>query len=314
MKERKTGKTVPDSTEAAGTGVRPHVMVGIPAFNEERYIGSVILQAKKYTDNVLVVDDGSADRTVDIARLAGASVIQHEENRGYGSAIRHILAAAKENGAEKLVILDGDGQHDPDDIPALLAALDEGNDVVIGSRAKTGSEIPLYRRMGQKVLSRLTNIASKANVADTESGFRAYSRKAIETLELKEAGMAVSAEIVTEAAAEKLRLAEVPITVSYEGDTSTLNPVKHGMSNLNRITVMISERRPMLFFGTGGAILLLVGLAEAINVIRLYYFGNNVFAVGPSLLAILFFTTGILTVFTGVILNVIAKRIGELKR
>jgi hypothetical protein len=119
---------------------------------------------------------------------------------------------------------------------------------------------------------------------------------------------------VTEAAADNLRLAEVPITVSYEGDTSTLNPVKHGMSNMNRILVMISERRPMLFFGTGGAILLLVGLVEAINVIRLYYFGNNVFAVGPSLLAILFFTTGILTVFTGVILNVISKRISELKR
>ena len=312
MNEPKTGRAVSGAGETAGNG--PHVMVGIPAFNEERYIGSVILQAKKYADEIFVVDDGSADRTVRIATLAGADVMRHEANQGYGASIRRILARAKENGAEKLVILDGDGQHDPDDIPALLAVLDEGNDVVIGSRVKTGSEIPLYRRMGQKVLSSLTNIASKANVTDTESGFRAYSRKAIETLELKEEGMAVSAEIVTAAAAEDLRLAEAPISVSYEGDTSTINPVKHGMSNVNRILVMISERRPMLFFGTGGAILLLVGLAEAINVIRLYYFGDNVFAVGPSLLAILFFTTGILTVFTGVILNVISKRISELKR
>ena len=175
------------------------------------------------------------------------------------------------------------------------------------------NKIAGYRRLGQRFLSRMTGIASRKKLSDTESGFRAYSRKAMDALELKESGMAVSSEIVSEAAARGLEIVEVPISVSYEGDGSTFNPVKHGMGVFNRILVMISERRPLLFFSIFGGIFLAIGLATGIMVIRVYYFGSNLFATGLALVSILFITIGTLTVFTGILLNVLVRRIDSQK-
>ncbi|MFC1978321.1 glycosyltransferase, partial [Chloroflexota bacterium] len=224
------------------------------------------------------------------------------------SAIQGILAEAKKRNADILVILDADSQHNPDEIPSLVKAISEGSDVVIGSREMQRNVIAPYRRMGQRILSRLTYMASRKKLSDTESGFRAYSRKAIATLELKEKGMAVSSEIVSEAAAKGLKLTEVPISVAYTKDGSTLNPVEHGVGVLNRIMVMISESRPLLFFGLFGSIFLVLGIVAGARVIWLYYV-LDAMAIGAVLLSMLFVTVGLLTIFTGVILNVLVKRI-----
>ncbi|GAH36024.1 unnamed protein product, partial [marine sediment metagenome] len=258
---------------------------------------------------VIVVDDGSTDHTSRVAELAGASVVRHEENMGYGSTIRSILAEAKKQNADILVILDADSQHNPDEIPSLVKAVSEGSDVVIGSREIQRNEIALYRRLGQRVLSRLTNVASRKKLSDTESGFRAYSRKAINTLELKETGMAVSSEIVSDATAKGLKITEIPVSVIYTKDGSTLNPVRHGIGVVNRILVMISERRPLFFFGLFGGILLVLGLVVGTLVIWNYYFSTNVLATGTALISILLVTAGLLSIFTGIILNVLVKRI-----
>ena len=292
---------------------RAGIIVGMPAYNEAKYIGSVVLQARKYADEVIVVDDGSADATSSIARLAGATVVRHERNRGYGSTIRTLLDEAKKRDADILVVLDADSQHNPDEIPRLIEGIKGGADIVIGSREMQANKISGYRRLGQKVLSSMTRVASRQRLTDTESGFWAYSRKAINSLELKETGMAVSSEIVSEAAAKGLEIIEVPISVAYTGDGSTLNPVKHGLGVFNRILVMISERRPLLFFSLFGGIFLVIGLAAGIMVIRVYYFGSNLFATGLAMVSILFVTIGILTVFTGIILNVLSKRINNKK-
>jgi glycosyltransferase involved in cell wall biosynthesis len=288
---------------------RSRIIVGMPAYNEAKYIGSIILQAKRYADEVVVVDDGSRDGTADIARLAGAVVVSHEHNQGYGYTIRELLNEAKRRQADVLVILDADSQHNPDEIPRLVEGINAGADIVIGSREMQENKIAGYRRLGQKVLARLTGIASGKRLTDTESGFRAYSRRAITTLELKETGMAISSEIISEGAAKGLEIGEVPISVAYTADGSTLNPVRHGLGVFNRIMVMISERRPLLFFSLFGSIFLVIGLAAGIMVIRIYYFGANVLATGMALISILFITIGVLTISTGLILNVLVRRL-----
>ena len=288
--------------------LQPKIIVGMPAYNEEKYVGSVVLQAKQFGNEVIVVDDGSSDRTAKIARLAGAMVIQHTKNEGYGAAIQDILAEAKKRNADVLVILDADSQHNPEEIPSLVKPISEGFDIVIGSRKST--DIPRFRHAGQRVLSSLTNVLSEKKISDTESGFRAYSRKAIETLKLKERGMAISAEIVSAASAKGLKVTEAPISVVYTKDSSTMNPIRHGLSVLHRIIVMISERRPLLFFGSFGGITIALGIIAGGMVVQTL-FAAQVLQTGTALLSMLLITIGMLSVFTGVILDIIARRIGR---
>jgi glycosyltransferase involved in cell wall biosynthesis len=282
----------------------------MPAYNEAKYIGSLVLQVRQYVDEVVVVDDGSADDTAKVAGLAGASVVSHPENRGYGSTIQSIFAEAKKRDADILVILDADSQHNPAEIPALTEAILQGADVVIGSREMQKNQIAPYRRLGQRVLTGLTSVASGGNLSDTESGFRAYSRQAIQALHLKETGMAISSEIVTESISRGLNVAEVPISVTYTEDSSTLNPVRHGVGVLNRIMVMISERRPLLFFGAGGIIFIVIGIIIGALVAMTLY-GHQILQVGSALISMLLITIGILSISTGLILNVLVKRLKE---
>ena len=302
------GMTMAENT--VNKSPHPKTIVGMPAYNEAKYIGSLVLQAQQYADGVLVVDDGSSDHTARVAELAGAIVVRHVGNKGYGSAIQTLLAEAKKQNADILVIIDADSQHNPEEIPSLVQAISEGSDVVIGSREMQSNTIAPYRRFGQRVLSRLTYVASRQKLSDTESGFRAYSRKALATLELKEKGMAVSSEIVSEAAAKGLKVTEVPISVIYTKDGSTMNPIRHGFGVLNRITVMISERRPLLFFGLFGGIFLVLGIAAGVIVTQ-SYFASRVLATGTALVSMLLVNVGLLSIFTGVILNVLVKRISD---
>jgi len=283
------------------------VLAGIPAYNEAGYIGSIVLQAKQYVDEVIVVDDGSRDNTARIAELAGARVIRHDKNRGKGAAIQSILAEAKRRNPDILILLDADSQHDPNEIPALIKAILEGSDLVIGSREAQKGKTPTYRRIGQKVLLRSTRLLIKNRLSDSESGFRALSPKAINELELKENGFAIESEMISCAADKNLKITEVPISNIYTTDGSTLNPVKHGLGVLNRIIVMISQRRPLFFFGLAGGILLAIGLIIGVKVYTMATTGGGL-ALGSAVLTALFVIAGILTIFTGIILNALSRR------
>jgi len=288
---------------------RPKIIAVIPAFNEEKYVGTVVLRTRQYVDEVVVVDDGSTDQTADVARLAGASVIRHEENKGYGAAVQRLLAEAKRRAADVVVLLDADSQHSPDEIPHLIKPVSEGFDLVIGSREKRRVDIPLYRRIGLGVISFFSYILSRKKVADSESGFRVFSKEAIARLELRENGMSVSAETIAKAAEEGLKITERPISIRYTRDGSTLHPVVHGFEVLGRIIAMISERRPLFFFGLGGAILTVLGFLAGIKVLNIASGGGGV-ATGTALISILLLIIGIFSVFTGIILHVLTKRKG----
>lgn len=283
------------------------VIAAMPAYNEGKYIGSLVLKTRKYVDEVIVVDDGSNDDTAEIARLAGATVFRHEQNQGYGATIQHILREANLRNPDALVLLDADTQHNPAEIPAIVQPICSGYDMVVGSRTRSNGKIPVYRRVGQKILRHSTQILSGTSLSDTECGFRAFSRRALEVLELKENGMAISAETISEASRDNLKVTEVPVNVTYTSDSSTLNPVSHGIQVLTRIIAMISERRPLFFFGLGGFFVVLLGLFEGVRTLQIFA-TVRVLPMGTALLAAVLLIVGTFSIFTGIILYVLAQR------
>ncbi|UCG82011.1 MAG: glycosyltransferase family 2 protein [Dehalococcoidia bacterium] len=279
------------------------IIAAIPCLNEERFIGSVILKTKKFVDSVIVIDDGSTDATAEVAAAAGAKVHKHGENRGYGAAISSALAKGRQLKTDVLVILDGDGQHDPNDIPNMIRPLLDGEaDVVVGSRfLGTVKKPPLYRRLGQRVLTTVTNLSSGQKISDSQSGFRAYSSKALKELDLTETGMSASSELQFLIGRSGLRLAEVPIDVSYMGRVKR-SPIGHGIAVLTRLLVLISLRQPLLLFGLPGLILMAAGLAFGIRVLALYSETRDL-AVGNALGMILLFLAGLLALFSALMLQ-----------
>ncbi len=284
---------------------KPRIIAGIPAYNEEKYIGTVVLNTRQYVDEVVVVDDGSSDDTSEVARLAGADVIRHPHNRGYGAAIKRILSEARKRDPDILVILDADAQHNPKEIPEMLVPIKDGFDLVIGSREQQSAGIPMYRKIGQRIILRSVNVLSKERLTDSECGFRAFSRKAIASLRPKEDGMAVSAETVAEAARRNLKVTQVPVSVQYTRDGSTLHPIAHGLSIITRVLVWISERKPLFFFGLGGALLIALGLVAGVFTFSLYS-KSGVVSIAWTLVSIFFITIGSFSFFTGLILRSIS--------
>jgi glycosyltransferase involved in cell wall biosynthesis len=239
----------------------PKILVCVPAFNESRTITEIINTSKKYADGVIVYDDGSTDDTYELASTAGATVIKSPKNIGYGAAIRALFQAAKDQNADIMVTLDSDGQHNPDQLPRLIEPLLTQNfDIVIGSRFLSRDDkekVPRYRSLGIKTITKLTQAASYRGITDSQSGFRAYNKNALTKINLYEDGMAVSTEILLRAGEKKLLVAEVPITINYDTkNTSTHNPVTHGIGVVYSVFQFISLRHPLAFYGLPGIALL----------------------------------------------------------
>lgn len=238
----------------------------IPAYNEEGSIAKVILQARRYVDRVLVCDDGSTDLTFMIAKELGASVVRHNENRGKGEALRTLSKEIMEMNPDIIVTLDGDGQHDPDQIPILVKPIETGeSDLVVGSRYIDGGEMdaPLYRRFGLWVINSLYKRVAGVRTKDTQSGFRAYSQKAFKCLiECDAKGYGIEGEQLVLAAKNGLRVMEVPILANYSGlaATSKKSPLLHGMDLISTLVRLVVEERPLAYLGLPGIGLTGVGM------------------------------------------------------
>ena len=238
------------------------LIIGIPAYNEEKNIAKIILKIQSIADKVIVCNDGSSDLTGDIAEKMGALVINHPKNMGYGAAIRSLFLKAKELDADVLVTFDADGQHRVEDISKLLEPIKNNTaDIVIGSRfLDDKTKIPKYREIGIKTITGLSNASTDVKVTDSQSGFRAYNNKVLREIVPSDFGMGVSTEILIKANNKKFRIVEVPITILYESDTSTHNAVSHGASVILSTMKFISIEHPLKFYGIPGIIFLVIGL------------------------------------------------------
>lgn len=279
------------------------VVAVVPAYNEDRFIASVVLKTRMYTDLVLVVDDGSSDQTEIVAREAGAETIVHFKNMGKGCALRTGFARASALGADIVVTLDGDGQHDPANIPAMIdPILQDKADMIIGSRF-TGmkNHIPAWRRVGQHALTAITNLASGVPTSDSQSGFRAFSCRALETLDIHSKGFAVESEMQFWAREQGLRMQEVPIACIY-AEKIKRNPFRQALQVIDGILGLVSQSRPLLCFGASGSLLFLGGMAGWGWILHTYDRTGKL-ALGYGLLAMLLIIIGTVTGFEGITLH-----------
>ena len=291
------------------------ITIGIPAYNEEKNIALIITKLKKITDSIIVCDDGSSDLTGEIARELGAIVISHPKNMGYGAAIRSLFLKATELDLDGLITMDADGQHRIEDVNSVFKPInDEVADIVIGSRFldKKSEEMPNYRKVGIKIITKVTNLSIKEKLTDSQSGFRAYSKKALQKVIPSDVGMGVSTEILIKASNLELKVAEVPIKVHYDVDTSTHNPVSHGTSVILSTIKFTSIHNPLKFYGIPGIIFLITGLGFIAWTLQIYAASQQIIT-NVSLIGIGCIVLGAVLLMTAVILFSIVTVVSEKK-
>ena len=280
------------------------IIVCIPAYNEEKAIGKIIVQAQNFVDKVVVCDDGSDDSTGLIAERLGAIVIKHVRNMGYGSAIRSLFLKARKLRASIVVTLDADGQHDPNQIPTIIKPiLDKKADITIGSRFMKirEGEISRFRKIAIKTINKISG-SGGVKIADTQSGFRAYNRISIKKITPSEQGMGVSTEILLKAKDLGLKIAEIAIAIKYEGiRKSSQNPIFHFIDVLGGTIKHLSIRHPLLFYGIPGFVFLGIGIFSGLITVR-FYMTERYFSIPFALLATVFTISGLLLLFAGIIL------------
>ena len=283
---------------------KPHIVAGMPMYNEEETIGSVVTRALRYVDEVICIDDGSSDASARIAEACGATVVRHRVNRGYGGALKTLFLRAAELDADALVILDSDGQHETKDIPKLLGPILNGSaDFTIGSRfvdGGGGTDMPAYRRLGIKVITAASNLSSDLGIKDTQSGFRAFSKTALERLRFDSEGMELSLEMLEDAHEKQLKVLEVPTVIRYDVPKgSNFTAVSHGFTVMTWALLSLSQKKPLLVLGIPGFGLLATGTAMGLRTAQGFtmqidnIIGSGISAVWIGLLGLALMATGL---------------------
>jgi len=286
----------------------------IPAFNAEKTIGQVVKECLLYVDEVIVCDDGSTDNTAVAAEKNGAEVVRHEKNYGYGAGLITLFDKAREKNPDVMITLDADGQHIPEYIPQLIAPLSyKGTDVVIGSRfMKNNSNTPKFRKTGIKIITAATNIDGKLKLTDAQSGFRAYSKNAVQLIHPTEYGMSASTEILSKVVNKGLKIVEVPIVISYDSTDSKSKAVPHGIAVLMNVLKYMSIKHPIASYGLPGVVLLIVGSILGFQFFDVY-FNQSVVLIGTLLGSVITFLAGTILLTTSIILFSMANIIRDNK-
>lgn len=283
-------------------------IVCIPAYNEGKKIGDVIKKCMKHADKVVVCDDGSKDNTSDVSSKAGAIVLKHEQNQGKGYAMKTLMNYAKKNDVDIMITMDGDGQFLPEEIPKIIKPIiNEGADIVIGYRFDDDEEMPSYRKIGNKMLDKFTNLASELPFRDTQGGFRSYSKKAINAINITTDGFGVDSEILIDASKKELKIVEEKVTVIYNtgNSTSTKNPISHSSEVVISILESIAINHPLKYLGIPGIILIVIGIIFAAFVLITF---NDIryFSIPYTLVSMTTIMIGIILLLMSVVLFSIA--------
>lgn len=281
----------------------------IPAYNEEKIIRKLVENICDYVDEVIVCDDGSNDNTYSEAKSAGAVVLKHDQNAGKGVALKTLFDYSKKNNADVVVTIDGDGQFLPEEIPKIMKNVIDGiSDIVIGYRFEDESEMPKYRKVGNKLFDKMTNIASELPFRDTQSGFRAYSRKAISQIEFYTKGFGADSEILIDASKKGLKISEEKVTVIYNTGfkTSSSNPIAQSADIFTSLAELIAVKHPLKFLGIPGIILTIIGIIYAIIVITIFN-DTRYFSIPSTLVAMGSIILGLLLLLMSIVLFAINK-------
>lgn len=248
-------------------------VVCIPAFNEEGTIVNVIKKSLDFVDKVVVCDDGSHDKTSLVAQAAGAIVIKHKKNLGKGAALRSLFEYVRKLSPDITITIDGDGQFNPEEIGKLIKPILENDyDIVIGYRFDNDLEMPSYRKAGNKLLDKITNMAAELPFRDTQSGFRAYSKRAVESIHFITDGFGADSEILVDASKKGLKICEEKVSVIYDtgSKTSTKNPVSHTGEVIASLVELVALRHPLKYLGIPGIILIITGIVCGSYVISIF--------------------------------------------
>ena len=283
---------------------KPYIVAGMPMYNEEETIGSVVVRTLRHVDAVICIDDGSSDASARIAEACGATVIRHRVNRGYGGALKTLFLKASEMDVDALVLLDSDGQHDTEDIPNMLEPILSGEaDFTIGSRfveGGGGTDMPAYRKLGIKVITAASNLTSDLGVKDTQSGFRAFSKTALQRLRFDSEGMELSLELLEDANEKQLRVQEIPTIIRYDVPKgSNFTAVSHGFTVMTWAMLSLSQKKPLLVLGIPGFGLLAASAAMGMRTAQEFtlqidsIIGHGISAVWIGLLGLSLMATGL---------------------
>ena len=288
------------------------VLVCIPAYNAESTISEAVKRCQKFADLVLVINDGSSDNTEKVARKAGADIITHRKNRGYGGAIKTALEEGLKRNARVTITFDADLQHDAKDIPKIIEPiLSNESDIVIGSRfLEKNTGVKTYRKFGIRFITSLVRLFSGNNIRDAESGFRGYSIDSLKQLipMLETEGMGMSAEILLKASVSKLKIVEVPRKEMYPENvqTSSQNPIKHGLSVILTILKLVIETKPLVAFGIPSVFFFISSIIGSVYVVNFY---NEIgrLPLGMTVFTVLLISIGFFLLLAAMILYVLTR-------